>query len=71
MTVRYELPAAAPVRLAAYDVLGREVAVLASGEQAAGARQATLSGSALAPGLYVLRLEAGGLVATQKLTVTR
>ena len=71
LAVRYALPAAGPVRLALLDVLGREVAVLVSGEQAAGEQRAALAGRALAPGLYVLRLDAAGQVATQKLTVTR
>jgi uncharacterized delta-60 repeat protein len=64
----YDLPAAGRVRLALYDVLGREVAVLVDGEREAGRHAATLDGLALPSGAYVVRLEAGGAVLTQRLT---
>lgn len=74
--VAYDLPHAGPVRLAVYDVLGRTVAVLAAGERAAGRYQATLDGAALAgatlaPGLYLVRLDAGDTSHTRSLTVAR
>ncbi len=56
--VSYALPASGEASLVLYDALGREVAVLASGEMGAGPRSATLRASALAPGVYVLRLAA-------------
>ena len=59
----------APARLALVDVLGRTVAVLADG--AMGAQTAALSTAGLAPGVYVLRLDAGGRVLTQTVTVVR
>ena len=70
-TVRYQLPAAETVRLEAFDVLGRRVAVLAEGKRPAGPHAVRLDASALAPGAYVLRLDAGGLVLTRRLTVVR
>jgi hypothetical protein len=60
-----------PARLSVYDVLGREVAVLAEGERPAGRQQATVQAGVLAPGVYVIRLRSAGRTATQKLTVTR
>ena len=59
VTVPFEVAAAGPVRLAAYDVLGREVAVLVDGDRDAGAHQARLDVGALAAGVYVVRLVAG------------
>ncbi len=60
-----------PVRLAVYDVLGREVARLVDGEQAAGPHVDALDVERLAAGVYVVRLEAGGQVQTQRLTLVR
>ncbi|MEM1042502.1 MAG: T9SS type A sorting domain-containing protein [Bacteroidota bacterium] len=59
-TVPFELGEAGRVRLAVLDVLGREVAVLHEGVLAAGAHRATLDGSRLASGVYLVVLEAGG-----------
>ena len=70
-TVRYTLAASSDVRLEAYDVLGRRVAVLTDGPQAAGAHEATLDASALPAGVYVLRLSAGTQMATARVTIAR
>ena len=70
-TVQYELAEAGAVRLAVYDLVGREVAVLVDGRQAAALQTATFDTAALAPGVYVYRLQAGGSAATGKLVVTR
>ncbi len=69
--VRFETPAAGEVSLVLYDALGRQVAVLASGEMAAGAHTSTLRASALAPGVYVLRLATQSEQLTRTLTVVR
>ncbi|MEM1055581.1 MAG: Ig-like domain-containing protein [Bacteroidota bacterium] len=55
-SLRYTLPNAAPVRLAVYDVLGREVAVLVDREQSAGTHTAAWAPRALASGTYLVRL---------------
>ena len=70
-TVRFELAEAGPVSLRLYDVMGREVAVVADGPRAAGANAATLDVSGLAAGVYVLRLEASGASAAARLSVVR
>jgi len=67
--VTFTLPEVAQVRLAVYDVLGREVAVLAEGTQAPGPHEATLDATALPPGLYVARLTAGGRTAITRISV--
>ena len=67
----FTLAEAAAVRLALYDVLGREVAVLAEGTRAAGAHEVVLDAARLASGLYVARLTAGDEAATRRLTVVR
>ena len=70
--VPYVLRTPAHVRLAVYDVLGREVAVLADAERPAGAYTATLDGAGLAAGLYTVRLEVNGtLTGVQKVAIQR
>ncbi|MCH7639556.1 MAG: T9SS type A sorting domain-containing protein [Bacteroidetes bacterium] len=59
-TIRYELSEAMVARMAVYDALGREVAVLADGEQHAGSYEVIFDGADLAPGTYVVRFEAAG-----------
>ena len=70
-TVRLGVPEAGPVDVAVYDAVGRRVAVLASGERAAGWHDLGVEAGTLAPGVYVVRAVAGGSVATRTLTVVR
>jgi hypothetical protein len=65
----YVLAAPAAVRLSVYDVLGREVAVVAAGERATGEHEASLDTSALPAGVYTVRVEGGGHASTVRLTV--
>jgi hypothetical protein len=61
----------AMVEAVLYDVLGRRVALLASGRYAAGRHVLTLDGSALPVGVYVVRVVAGDTVAAHALTLLR
>ncbi len=63
----------APVhsRLAVYDPLGREVAVLVDGVMSAGAHQVTFDGSALSSGIYLVRLTAGSESRTIRMTLLK
>jgi hypothetical protein len=70
-TVRFTLEEPSEVRLAVYDVLGREVAVLVDGPLEAGAHAAAFDGSGLPSGVYVYRLAAEGAVATGRMTLSR
>jgi hypothetical protein len=70
-TVTYRLDAPTDVRLAAYDVLGRRVAVLAEGLQSAGEHRATFEGRGLVSGIYLLVLEADGQRQSQKVLLLR
>lgn len=63
---------AGPVRVAAYDALGREVAVLHDGVLAAGEHEVRFDAAGLAPGPYVVRAStAGGRAAARTVTVAR
>ena len=69
-TVTWTLADAGEARVAVYDLLGREVAVLADGPLAAGAHRAEVP-AGLAPGVYVVRLAAGSAVDARRVTVVR
>ena len=62
---------AGTARLGLYDALGRRVGLLADGPFAAGTHTVPVDASRLAPGVYVVRLEAAGRVTTRRLVVTR
>ena len=67
----FSTPAAGPVRLAVFDVLGREVAVVAEGARPSGAHAAAWDASGVASGVYAVRLEAGGAVRSRTFVVAR
>lgn len=69
-TLRYTVPEGENMRLVLYDILGRQVRVIASG-RGTGRTEQQLTVSGLASGTYFLRLEAGGQMMTRTVTVTR
>jgi hypothetical protein len=74
-----QLPVVAWVRLAVYDLLGNEVAVLLDGNKDPGSYEVSFNGSGLASGMYFYRLQvtdrsphsAPGFVQTRKLLLVR
>ncbi|MGI4873910.1 MAG: T9SS type A sorting domain-containing protein [Janthinobacterium lividum] len=69
-TASYTLPQAGPVSLTLLDERGRLVRTVLAGQvQAAGPRQVPLPLTDLAAGLYLVRLQAGGISRTGKLLV--
>ncbi len=69
--IRYQLPVTAGVRIAVYDLLGREVAVLVDERRPAGRYEVSFDGTALASGVYLCRLTAGGFRETRRLVLMR
>jgi hypothetical protein len=67
--IRYGLPASGWVRLSIYDVNGREVAKLVDRPQESGSKTITWSPRGLRSRVYLLRLEAAGLVDTRKVVL--
>lgn len=59
-TIQYWLPASAQAEIEVFDLLGRRVAILASGVVAAGRHEVRLAADGLVNGLYLCRLRAGG-----------
>jgi photosystem II stability/assembly factor-like uncharacterized protein len=69
--VSYQLPVASDVRVAVYDLLGREVAVLVNERKAAGSYEVQFDASGLSSGVYLYRLMAGGFTQTLKMVVVK
>ncbi len=60
-SVRYGVPVPANVALSLYDVLGRQVKVLAEGELSPGIHTVVVSGEGLSSGVFFLRMEGNSL----------
>jgi len=70
-TIHYELADPAPVRLAVYDVLGREVATLVDDAQEAGFYDVEFDGRNLPVGVYVYRLQVGTAIVSETMVRIR
>ena len=69
--IRFNVHSARWVRLAVYDLLGREVAVLADGVVQPGSHEIRWDASALASGAYIYRLSAGEEIVTRRMMLVR
>ena len=70
-TIVFDLPQPGDFSLTVYDVLGREVSVLASGAYPAGRFKAVWDATGFASGVYVYRLQAGTYSATKTLILQK
>jgi hypothetical protein len=68
-TFAWRVPRTMPVRLALYDVLGRETAMIFDGLCPAGEHTQSFDGTNLASGVYFARLEAAGQTAALRKVV--
>ncbi len=66
--IKYQLPSASKVSLKVYDILGREVATLASGVKDGGFYESNFDGSRLASGIYIVRLTAEPIDGSKSIT---
>jgi ligand-binding sensor domain-containing protein len=69
--ISYHLPVLSDVKLAVYDLLGREVAVLVNEKMDAGVHEVRFEASALPSGMFFYRLNAGDFVQTKRLVVLK
>jgi hypothetical protein len=69
--ISYQLPAPAMVRLAVYDLLGREVALLVQGLREAGNHTLEFDARGLGTGVYLCRIEAAGMTAVRKMLLVK
>jgi glucuronoarabinoxylan endo-1,4-beta-xylanase len=66
-----EGPVVSNVKLAIYDLLGREVAVLVNDRRAPGIYEVSFDGSALPSGVYLYRLSAGSFVQSRHMILLK
>jgi len=71
LTISYELATDGAVSLSVYDLSGRLVETLVSGEQTAGRHSIGWDSSTSATGVYLLRLEANGEAITKCAVISR
>jgi len=69
--VSYQLSTAGQVKLAVYDLLGREVAVLVNESKAPGSYSLRFDASGLPSGMYVYRLMANGFAAARTMMLVK
>ena len=74
--IRFDLSRPGPVRLAVYDLLGREVRTLVDGFRAAGAHAVVWdgrsdAGETVASGVYLYRMEAGGFTESRMMVLMK
>lgn len=69
--ITYSLPSAGVIRLAVFDLLGREVARLVDGTQGSGTFTARFDGTHLPSGVYFYRIHSGTYTGTKKMLLVR
>jgi hypothetical protein len=69
--ITYSLPAEGKMQLSVYNILGQQVAMLATGVQTAGAHEVIFDASGLPSGAYFYRLEGGSNVQVKKLVLSK
>jgi hypothetical protein len=69
--VPFSLPTLTSIKLAVYDVMGREVASVAEGEFAAGEHELGFRANDLPAGTYILKLTAGAETVTRTMILTK
>jgi hypothetical protein len=69
--VSFQLSVFSDIRLAIYDVIGREVAVLVDGAMPAGSHSVTFDASGFASGVYVVVLQRAGTRMVQKISLMK
>lgn len=69
--ISFSIPENAHVRLAVYDLLGRQVAQVVDAPMVAGSHTVTFDASSLTSGVYVYRIEAAGQVSSRRMTLLK
>jgi len=71
VSVPFTLPQATRVAVALYDITGRQVALMANGNYAAGINSVKWSSEGVGSGIYFVRLTAGGRTLTTKVVALK
>ena len=70
-TIKFDLPQAAEVKLAIYNILGEKVVTLADGFLEEGFHSVVFDAKNLASGTYIYRLQTSGFVQTKKMVLMK
>jgi hypothetical protein len=70
-TILYQLPTVSHVRVAVYDLLGREIVTLVDEQKEAGVYTTMFKATNVGSGVYLYRMQAGSFSMTKKLVVLR
>ncbi|MCH8487114.1 MAG: M12 family metallo-peptidase [Candidatus Cyclonatronum sp.] len=70
-TIGFTLPEAGEARLEVFNLAGQRVATLLDGPTAAGTHQLRFDASALSSGVYLYRLQAGGMVISRSMVLVK
>jgi len=70
-TIRFSLPASGDIRLAVYDLMGAELAVLAKGTLSAGEHSVMIESKDFPAGIYAARLMSGKSVAESRFVIVK
>lgn len=69
--IRYDVPNQAHVRIAIYDILGRQVHMLVNEEMTPGRYTVEFDATRMASGVYIYRMQAGSFVQTRKMMLLK
>ena len=69
--IKYQIPEPVKVKLTVYDVLGRQIKILANEEKPAGSYEVEFDGTRLPSGVYFYRIEAGKYSDTKKFVLLK
>lgn len=69
--ISFDVPVSGQVRMAVYDLLGRQVAVLINRHMETGRHQVTFDAGLLSTGMYLYRLESDSGSITRKMTLVK
>ena len=69
--ISFQLSTASCIKLAVYDISGREASKLAEGWYPAGIHRAAFDGNGLSSGVYFARLQAGGICLVKKMLLLK
>ena len=70
-TIRFDMKKTGVAKVLVYDLLGRKVAELFNHQATAGSHEVMFDGSGLASGVYFVRMEAPGFVASKKIVLLK
>jgi hypothetical protein len=70
-TIKYAIPFDSDVSIKVYNMLGKEVANLVSGDKQAGYYQVSFDASNIASGIYFYRIIAGDFIKTYKMVIVK